>query len=498
MRPLLFAAALVFVTVSGAKAQDQATVVAACGAAHLTAGTQAFRQVDTNGVTCSAGGGSAVVSSVWSAADAAANGMTLSNGGLTVVATQTSVWGTVRGSVSKASGKVYVEFYASSTVADSDVLVGGVASSGFISTNYLSSSNYSAFAYHTPALGAAGSSGFTANYTSTLPDTVQFDVFGLAIDFTAGSIWVSKNNVWSNSSNPATGALPVLSFVPATVGALFPAISFFRPDGGTWTLQPTAASQKYAAPAGFTPWDGASGHSAQAVAYLARTVGGNEGGNGTNIANLIDGLVTDGVWSNMDALYVLAQQNETDAKLNLIGTSYGLPTNAATFTAYQGYFVGGGTINTGFNIATAPSPHITQNSGHVMVWGYNAFNTGTASAEISSGNSLGDTSIIGNDGTGTFYGYIAVGASPNNYSVVAPSGLLGVDRTSSSHTDYYINGANVHSNSNVSQVPDNANLIIGPTGTTMSAICFGASLGSAGNLALYNRLRTYLTSVGVP
>ena len=32
-----------------------------------------------------------------------------------------------------------------------------------------------------------------------------------------------------------------------------------------------------------------------ATNYLARTVGGNEGGNGTNISNLICGLVTDGV-----------------------------------------------------------------------------------------------------------------------------------------------------------------------------------------------------------
>ena len=68
----------------------------------------------------------------------------------------------------------------------------------------------------------------------------------------------------------------------------------------------------------------APSHSAEALAYLARTVGGNEGGNGANIATLIDGLVSDGVWAKLDALYVLAQQNETDALLNLIRTSYSL------------------------------------------------------------------------------------------------------------------------------------------------------------------------------
>ena len=51
MRWLLLAVLAVFAT--PAHAQDQATVVASCGTAHLTAGTQAFRTVDVNGVTCS-------------------------------------------------------------------------------------------------------------------------------------------------------------------------------------------------------------------------------------------------------------------------------------------------------------------------------------------------------------------------------------------------------------------------------------------------------------
>ena len=135
---------------------------------------------------------------------------------------------------------------------------------------------------------------------------------------------MAQNNVWANSSNPTTGSLPIISFTPATVGALFFATSLYF-SGEVWTLQSTAASQKYAPPSGFSAWDSAAPtNSPQALAYLARTVGGNEGGNGANIATLIDGLVSDGVWAKLDALYVLAQQNATDALLNLVGTSYGL------------------------------------------------------------------------------------------------------------------------------------------------------------------------------
>ena len=83
-----------------------------------------------------------------------------------------------------------------------------------------------------------------------------------------------------------------------------------------------------------SPQPGARAHPSP---ISARTVGGNEGGNGgANIATLIDGLVADGVWAKLDALYVLAQQNATDALLNLVGTSYSL-TGTATFTAYKGF-----------------------------------------------------------------------------------------------------------------------------------------------------------------
>ena len=55
------------------------------------------------------GGGGGAPTSVWSASDAAANGMTLSNGGLTVTVSGTSSAQTVRGTIGQTSGKLYVE-----------------------------------------------------------------------------------------------------------------------------------------------------------------------------------------------------------------------------------------------------------------------------------------------------------------------------------------------------------------------------------------------------
>ena len=45
-----------------------------------------------------------------------------------------------------------------------------------------------------------------------------------------------------------------MTFVSATVGELFAGMTF-QNNPGVWTLQPTAASQKYAPPTGFEAWD---------------------------------------------------------------------------------------------------------------------------------------------------------------------------------------------------------------------------------------------------
>ena len=272
--------------------------------------------------------------SVWSSSDATANGVTLTNNGLTVSsATITGGWKSTRNTTSHTSGKWYVELLCNASVADGNEIY-GFGSSGMNPLSYIGASNYSG------GVSWAGnnlSAGFTSNYTTTLP-TAANDVWAFAIDFTSGGIWIAQNNVWKNGSNPATGSLPIISFTPATVGALFAAVSFYA-AGQVWTLQSTAASQKYAPPSGFSAWDGGAVQT-PSQAYLARTVGGNEGGNGANIATLIDGLVSDGVWAKLDALYVLAQQNRSDALLNLVGTSYPLTENSPgnlVFTSHVGF-----------------------------------------------------------------------------------------------------------------------------------------------------------------
>ena len=442
--------------------------------------------------------------SVWSASDASASAMTLTNGGLTVTPSGVAAWQSLRSSISKSSGKLYAEFAVDGSLTVITEFF-GLASASFNPGSYLGSSTYSGGTY--PDGGNQVSAGFTSNLIPSF-STLANCVIGIAVDFSAGSMWLALNNTWAEGGNPATGSLPIISFVPAIVGPLFLGMTFNGAGNGVWTLQPTAASQKYAPPSGFSAWDSAAPtHSPQALAYLARTVGGDEGGNGANIASLIDGLVSDGVWAKLDCLYVLAQQNATDALLNLVGTSYTL-TNAGSvpFTTYRGYSgfnLSNTPLNTAFNAATAPSPNFTQNSASFGVW----TNGGVASepyAEMgNSASGANGESQIYNDYTGAV-SYARV----NNPSVgsVASLGTVGLfvgDRPSSTTVIPYFNGTAQTSQASTSQAVFSGNFLIGFVAGTGSSeqICaafIGGSPGAAGQLALYNRLRTYMTAVGVP
>ena len=201
--------------------------------------------------------------SVWSASDAAANAMTLSNGGLTATSTRSGVWNTLRGTVSKTSGKLYIEFLCV-VCSQGDCNI-GLGSTGMDISSYFGHSNYGGGqTYNNVTTSVGVSNGWTSGGTGPATYPVPGDVWAIAIDFTTGNTWVSKNNTWSQG-NPATGTSPILVFTLATTGALFPGMGFLE-GGDSWTLQSTAASQTYAPPAGFSAWDSGSLMTAEAPA----------------------------------------------------------------------------------------------------------------------------------------------------------------------------------------------------------------------------------------
>ena len=333
---------------------------------------------------------------------------------------------------------------------------------------------------------------------------------------------MSANPIWiAGYFGPIAGASPVWiapsdGTVPSAVQSEI--VSYYAPVAGATAVWVAGFFAPPPAAIGATPitisgWGGSGGggggHSPQALAYLARTVGGNEGGNGANIATLIDGLVSDGVWAKLDCLYVLAQQNQTDALLNLIGTNYtATMISTPSFTSYRGFTGSGGVIDTGFNPATATSPNFVRNNASMSAWVVNSRTSGVADYEI------GNNSGVAGAGISPFYN--AGGAQlpfndltyPAYAGVTDAQGFWSLDRTIGASSAYYKNGVSVATLTAASTGVASANIwilclnnsgtILDQTLDQIAAVHIGASLGAAGQLALYNRLRTYLTAVGVP
>jgi hypothetical protein len=237
---------------------------------------------------------------------------------------------------------------------------------------------------------------------------------------------------------------------------------------------------------------------AEATAYLARATG--ETAHPADLTTLICGLVADGVWPKLDALYVFPQQIQADAQLNLVGTpNLTVSAGAPTFTPYSGF-----TFTTTDQFVTgviAPTSHFVQNSASLGWWADGT--VVTYGAPIGNGYTPTNSSHIYPLFTdGNWYARLNGNSSPGVPAIIPADGLFVGDRPDAFSVVYYHNGANLGGVSNPSNDPTGigqfviGGIVVAPTGTARSAF-ISASLGDTGQTALYNRLRTYMTAVGV-
>ncbi len=255
----------------------------------------------------------------------------------------------------------------------------------------------------------------------------------------------------------------------------------------------------------------ASTYCLTAQTFLART-SGLDTTHRNAYADLICGLVSDGVWNKLDVLHVYATQDGTTALLNLVQNVYnGVLVGSATFTADRGYTMIGGQIgashiDTQFNPATASSPNHIQNSAHISSWGL----LNVSEVFLICG-ALSTTPVLtGNkpDQSGSAFFYAN---STNSNATVAVSDSVGQyisNRTSSSQVIGYKNAtAVVTDSSSTSGAPPNLNIysaalnnngVAEVSSNQIAAFSIGSSLSGTDVTNFYGRLRTYLTAVGVP
>jgi hypothetical protein len=219
------------------------------------------------------------------------------------------------------------------------------------------------------------------------------------------------------------------------------------------------------------------------------------------INTLIAGLKHAGVWSRLDAFYMLAAHTAQAARLNWVADAYNLtPVNTPAFEVDRGYTGNGlnAYLDTGFNPVTSGGK-FALNDAHLGVWCL------TDAAE--------DKNDIGNTNARIFARTAASAISGRMNDSIAPSPLPPA-ATSVGHTIFTRAGAagyridkggiNRATPSNSSTSMASANFwVAGANGGNhctkqIAASHFGSCLDGENVVQTNSALRSYLTSVGAP
>jgi hypothetical protein len=229
----------------------------------------------------------------------------------------------------------------------------------------------------------------------------------------------------------------------------------------------------------------------------------------TLVDNLIVGLKTDGVWAKLDRLWLFAGENAQSADRDLVS-----PANPATlinspsFTADRGYTGNGSNAYVNSNVANnAGGLKYTQDSACFFGWSNTAGgdNGGLIGMGLAGGVSY--TGIIPCHSNGNLYATIN---DPSNWWMNAantggPIGLYLLNRADSLHSSVSFNGSPFIGETTIPSAAlsgENFQALATSGGTYSVRQCcamgFGSSLSLGERTAIYNRLRTYMTAVGVP
>jgi hypothetical protein len=237
---------------------------------------------------------------------------------------------------------------------------------------------------------------------------------------------------------------------------------------------------------------GGGGGCSQSTSYLS----GLTTAYTTAYQTMICGMVTDGDFAKLDRFYVLATDASANALKDIITGTTATITGTATFTANNGYVPGTGTLNTTLNYSTATNYKTA--TAMLMAWP-------TAGATLDNGCPIGEAA-------GSFDIYLqtygfggGMGGAINGVAIAAGTagtgtGLFSADLLSGVETSFF-NGSSMGTTTAAASAPNNTTAqgfyCAGGTNyaENIAMIAVGASLGSAGQLRVYNRIHTFLNTV---
>jgi hypothetical protein len=216
--------------------------------------------------------------------------------------------------------------------------------------------------------------------------------------------------------------------------------------------------------------------------------------------------VTDGTWSVLDALYVFATNTTTTANLNLKSTSYGLSqVGSVSFSANNGYTGDGATgyFTTGFTPSTAGGQ-----------WGINSASLGdcvltdrpigSVYSSIGASDSLQDdistilpfyssSSLIYLNGYGVFP---ASSTSLGAHTASITSSSQGYTAINGSSTSFTPASINITTYGLYALALNGAGTASSFSADEIAYLFYGGGLSTTQITAVYDRLHTYLSTVG--
>lgn len=221
------------------------------------------------------------------------------------------------------------------------------------------------------------------------------------------------------------------------------------------------------------------------------------------IDSLIRSLKTAGLWTKLDAFYILAAETAQAAQRNWIADAYNLtPVSSPTFTTDRGYAGNASTahLTTGLNPTTSGGKY-TQNNASLGSWSRTDNNLAYCDIGVISTTIVGSirprvTNLLS----------ASTNATASNPAIATSSGLSAWSRTAGSVAEVYKNGVSLLADTTTSLGLPNASFVLLARGTTttpdqfsgneIAAAFIGQGLSDAEHASMYTAVNTYLTAVG--
>ena len=177
--------------------------------------------------------------------------ITLTNGNRTATrdSTASPAWRSSLTDRTNTSGKRYFEFLINASSAGTPFIIIGIAKPTIPLSNFIGF-DADGYGYYRETGTKVNNNAVTAYGDSY----AQGDRVGVAYDFSTGSVWFAKNNVWQASGDPVAGTNPAFTGI---TGALKAGCSVNTGTGTAdqVTLSAIGSHFNYAPPSGFIAWN---------------------------------------------------------------------------------------------------------------------------------------------------------------------------------------------------------------------------------------------------